>query len=369
MNKYNHEPRDARNQHKRFFAVRLRECLGGAWVRQQLTYVTTLFTMTVLLFATMGDAWARPLLATAPGLGVASSFAILGASTVTNTGPTVVTGDLGVSPGSAVTGFPPGIVVGGTIHAADAVAAQAQADATVAYNNLAGQACDTDKTGQDLGGQTLTTGVYCFNTSAQLTGILTLDGQGDPNAVFIFKIGSTLTTASASSVLLINGASACNVFWQVGSSATLGTGTTFVGTIIALASNTLTTGVSLSGRAIALTGAVTMDTNTISTAGCAAPPTSTPTATDTLVPSTNTPTLTLTPVLPTSTPTATNTLMPSTSIPTLPPTSVPTTSTPTATLTPVATTPVPIPEPITVVLFGTGLATLFAAVAARRRLK
>src|SRR6478672_8898990 len=146
-----------------------------------------------------------------------SSFAVLGGSTVTNTAtPTVVNGNLGVSPGSAVTGFPPGIVTGGTIHAADATAAQAQSDLAVVYTNLANTACNTDLTGQDLGGKTLTPGVYCFSTSAQLTGTLTLDGQGDPNAVFLFKIGSTLTTASASSVVFINGATAQETYWQVG---------------------------------------------------------------------------------------------------------------------------------------------------------
>src|SRR3954454_9358766 len=133
---------------------------------------------------------------TAPTLGSAQSFAVLGGSTVTNTGPSVITGDLGVSPGSAVTGFPPGTVVSGTIHAADAVAAAAQSSLTTAYNSLAGQACTQDLTGQDLGGLTLTAGVYCFSTSAQLTGTLTLNAQGNSSAVFIFKIGSTLTTAS-----------------------------------------------------------------------------------------------------------------------------------------------------------------------------
>src|SRR6202040_4373156 len=148
---------------------------------------------------------------------------------------------LGVSPGSAVTGFPPGIVVTGTIHAADAVALAAQNSVTTAYNSLASQACTQDLTGQDLGGKTLTAGIYCFSSSAQLTGALTLDAQGNPNAVFIFKIGSTLITASNSRVLLINGASPCDVFWQVGSSATLGTGTNFIGNILALTSITLTT--------------------------------------------------------------------------------------------------------------------------------
>jgi ice-binding like protein/exosortase sorting signal-containing protein len=189
-----------------------------------------------------------------------SSFAVLGGSTVTNTNtPTIVNGNLGVSPGSAVTGFPPGIVTGGTIHAADTVAAQAQTDLTTTYVNLANQACNTDLTGQDLGGKTLTPGVYCFSTSAQLTGTLTLDAQGLSNAVFIFKIGSTLTTASASSVLLINSGSSCGVFWQVGSSATLGTGTALLGSIVALTSITLNTGASVSGRVLARNGAVTLD--------------------------------------------------------------------------------------------------------------
>jgi Ice-binding-like len=193
-----------------------------------------------------------------------SSFAVLAGSTVTNTAtPTIVTGNLGVSPGSAVTGFPPGIVTGGSIHQDDAVAASAQSDLTTLYNSLAGTGCNSNLTGQDLGGKTLTPGVYCFSTSAQLTGTLTLDAQGDPNAVFVFQIGSTLTTASASSVLLINGASSCNVFWQIGSSATLGTGTSLAGTIAALTSITLNTGASLSGRALARNGAVTLDDNNV----------------------------------------------------------------------------------------------------------
>lgn len=212
-------------------------------------------------------AWAQ----TAPSLGSAQSFAVLGSSTVTNTGPSVITGDLGVSPGSAVTGFPPGLVVGGMIHAADAFALSAQGSVTTAYNSLAGQSCTQDLTGQDLGGLILTPGVYCFSTSAQLTGPLTLNAQGDASAVFIFKTGSTLTTASGSSVALMNGGSACNVFWQIGSSATLGTTTSFVGNILALTSITLTTAANVTGRALARTGAVTLDSNTITAAVCAAP--------------------------------------------------------------------------------------------------
>ncbi|MGI8535462.1 MAG: ice-binding family protein, partial [Mycobacteriales bacterium] len=153
------------------------------------------------------------------GLGTATPFAVLAGSTVTNTGPSVINGDLGVSPQTAVTGFPPG-TVNGTIHAADAVAGQAQAALTTAYNDAAGRAPDVNLTGQDLGGLTEPAGVYKFDSSAGLTGALTLNAQGNPDSVFIFQIGSTLTTASASSVLLTNGAQACHVFWQVGSSAT-----------------------------------------------------------------------------------------------------------------------------------------------------
>ncbi len=199
----------------------------------------------------------------APPLGSAQGFAVLGGSTVTNTGLSIVTGSLGVSPGSAVTGFPPGLMVSGTIHSADAATLAAQNAATAAYVSLVGQTCTQDLTGQDLGGHTLNAGVYCFSSSAQLTGTLTLDAQGDANAVFIFKMGSTLTTASASSVNLINGGSLCNVFWQVGSSATLGTGTSFTGNILALTSITVTTGASVMGRTLALNGAVTLDTSAV----------------------------------------------------------------------------------------------------------
>jgi hypothetical protein len=211
-------------------------------------------------------------------LGTAQNFGALGGSTVTNTGASTVNGNVGVSPGSAVTGFPPGIVVGGAIHSNDAVAMQAQNDVTTAYNNIAATPCDVDLTGQNLGGLTrspsvigLTPGVYCFSSSAQLNGTQTLDALGNPNALFLFKIGSTLTTASASSVTVANlpvGASSCNrVFWQVGSSATLGTGTSFIGDILALTSITLTTGANTSGRALARNGAVTLDTNNVNTCG------------------------------------------------------------------------------------------------------
>jgi hypothetical protein len=203
-------------------------------------------------------------------LGTAQSFAVLGGSTVTNTGPTTIYGNLGVNPGLAITGFPPGLVGGGAIHSGDGVTLQAQNDTTTAYVALAGEAVTQDLTGQDLGGKTLTAGVYRFASSAQLTGNLTLDAEGDPEAVFVFQIGSTLTTASNSSVLVIGGGSDCNVFWQVGSSATLGTTTAFKGNIVALTSISLTTGAKIRGRALARNGAVTMDTNDVSIAACAA---------------------------------------------------------------------------------------------------
>jgi hypothetical protein len=207
---------------------------------------------------------------TAPGLGAASSYAVLGGQTVTNTGPTTIGGDVGVSPGTAVTGFPPGIVTGGTIHSADANALQAQGAVTTAYNALAAEPCTADLTGQDLGGMTLTEGVYCFSSSAQLTGLLTLNAQGNASAVFVFKMVSTLTTASNSSVLVTNGGVDCNVFWQVGSSATIGTTTEFTGNILALTSIALQNGASVSGRALARNGAMTMDTNHVGFSGCAA---------------------------------------------------------------------------------------------------
>ncbi len=205
-------------------------------------------------------------------LGTAGNYAVLGGSTVTNTGPTVINGgNVGVSPGSAITGFPPGSVAPPyTLHGADAEAEQAQNDLTVAYNAAVGLPNTQDLTGQDLGGMTLLPGVYAFSTSAQLTGMLTLNNLGDPDAEFVFKIGSTLTTASNSSVVTINGGAdgGCGVIWQVGSSATLGTGTAFAGHILAQDSITLTTGASiLNGSALARTGAVTLDDNNIR--GCA----------------------------------------------------------------------------------------------------
>jgi len=209
----------------------------------------------------------------APPLGTAQTFAVLGGTTVTNTAtPTVVIGDLGVYSGTAVTGFPPGIVTGGTIYAGGAVAAEAQADNTIAYGNLLGQPCGTTITA-DLGGTTLTPGVYCSTSTMALTGTLTLDALGDPNAVWVFQIASSITTGTGASVVFKNSfGQDCNVFWQVGSSATLGTGTAFKGSILALASITLDTGASLSGRALAQNGAVTLDNNSVSVCSLSQPP-------------------------------------------------------------------------------------------------
>src|SRR6202140_2914943 len=224
--------------------------------------------LVICLFSMGTLAGAQP----APPLGSAQSFAVLGASTVTNTGPTIITGDLGVSPGTSCTGFPspctggPGVVNGTIYTGAGSLAGPAQSSALTAYNDLVAEPCGTNLTGEILGttpgAVTLSPGVYCFDSSAQLTGTLTLDGNG----VYVFQIGSTLTTASNSSVVLANGATADNVFWQVGSSATLGTGTAFAGSILALTSDTVTTGTSVAGRVFALNGAVTLDSNTITVA-------------------------------------------------------------------------------------------------------
>lgn len=193
-------------------------------------------------------------------LGTAEDFSVLGYTTVTNTGASTLQGSVGVSPGTSITGFPPGVAA--SIEAATTVASAAQGDSKLAYDDAFGRVT-TGETTADLGGLTLVGGVYAASAKGplSLTGTLTLDGEGNPNSVFIFQTDSTLTTASGSIVSLINGAQPCNVFWQVGSSATLGTGSDFIGNILALASVTVTTGADVQGRALAQTGAVTLDTN------------------------------------------------------------------------------------------------------------
>jgi hypothetical protein len=209
-------------------------------------------------------------------LGTATSFAVLAGSTVTNTGASVISGELGVNPGTAVTGFPPGTVTGGSVHGPDAVTLQAQRDLTTAYDDAAGRS-STATISADLAGSTLTPGVYTSASSLGLSGALTLDARGDPSAVFVFQAGSSLTVGSASQVRLLGGAQACNVFWQVGSSATIGSSSVFAGNVLALTSITMTTGATLNGRALARNGAVTLDTNTVTTTACATP-TATPPA-------------------------------------------------------------------------------------------
>ena len=229
---------------------------------------TILLAGLISLVAALAMAFALPAgAAEAPvDLGTAASYSVLGGQAVTNTGPSTMDGDVGVSPGTAIIGFPPGLV-GGAVHAGDANAAGAQSDLVIAYNDAAGRAPSANIAG-DLGGLTLTAGVYKASGSIGLTNTVTLDAQGNPDATFIFQIGSTLITASGSHVAMVNGTNPCNVFWQVGSSATLGTGSTFIGTIMALTSVTVTTGTNVTGRALARNGSVTLDTNTFVSAAC-----------------------------------------------------------------------------------------------------
>ncbi|MCW3036946.1 MAG: hypothetical protein JWM17_2258 [Actinobacteria bacterium] len=231
--------------------------------KRTLAALATAFLLSPVLLALPAEA-----VAVTPFLGSAVNFAAVAATTITNTGNTVVNGDIGVSPGSAITGFPPGIV-NGTIHAADGPAATAHADAHTAFVQASGEPCDFTLSIGDLGGQTLLPGVYCFTSSGiGLTGTLTLNAGGNPTAAWLFKIGTTLTTASNSAVVLVGGATPCNnnnITWEVGSSATLGSGTSFVGNILASASITLNTSARSSGSLYADTGAVTMDTNMVST--------------------------------------------------------------------------------------------------------
>ncbi|MCW3041503.1 MAG: hypothetical protein JWM31_3408 [Solirubrobacterales bacterium] len=276
------------------------------------------------------------------GLGTSAPFATLAGSTVTNTGPSVVNGDLGLSPGTAVTGFggPGDGTINGAIHIADSVAVTAKADLDNAYKDAAGRT-PAAALAADLGSSgSLGPGVYKATSALQLTGPVTLDAGGDASAIFIFQVGTALTTGSASSVNLINGAQPCNVFWQVGSSATLGSGSTFVGTILADQSISVNNGVTIQGRTLARTAAVTLINDTITRSDCATPtsspspspsPSSSPTPSPSPSPS------------PTSSPTPTPT-------PTPDPSSAPTPSPPPAPApapapSPTPTSPAPAPAP------------------------
>ena len=201
-------------------------------------------------------------------LGAADTFAVLGATTVTSAGVSTITGDLGVSPGTAVTGFGPGTVTGGALHTGDSLAAQAHGDLATAYAVAVLRTPEQPAVGA-LDGLTLHPGVHASGSTLSLAGTLTLDGDGDPDAVFILQAGSTLVTAAGSQVSLTDGAQACNVFWQVGSSATLGATSLLRGTILAHTSITVGAGVTIHGRALARDGAVTLDNDTVSVSPCA----------------------------------------------------------------------------------------------------
>lgn len=195
----------------------------------------------------------------APSLGKGAQFVVLGSSTFTNIGAGVYVGDVG-SALSTVVGFPLGILRYGAFQNSNSVAVQAQSDAKAAYNVLKDQSCNVNLTNQNLGGLTLTAGVYCFSAKAHLTGVLVLDGSNNPDAVWVFKIGTQLNTTTNSTVQLINQGQSLNVFWQVGDSATLNGGTRFHGNLLAMKNITLMNGASLLGRAFGLTGVVTMYT-------------------------------------------------------------------------------------------------------------
>jgi hypothetical protein len=239
--------------------------------------------------------------ATAINLGAATPYAVIAGTTITNTGSTVITGNIGLSPGTSITGFPPGLV-SGTTGAANATSLAAQTSAIAAYGVAAGATPFTTVAGGNIGGTTLSPGVYEAASAMQLTGPVTLNAGGDASAVFIFQAGSTLTTASGASVVLEGGAQACNVFWQVGSSATLGSATSFVGTILALASVTLNSGASVNGRLLAQTGAVTLNDNIITVPTCAATSGTTTTTAATTTTTASTTTATKKPVTTTTKP-------------------------------------------------------------------
>lgn len=237
------------------------------------------------IFALPAAAQAAPV-----GLGTAGPFVVLGGTKVTNVGPSVLNGNLGISPGTELEGFGLPAVINGSTHATNAVAAKAQLDLTTAYDVAAGQPVlpVNDLSGTDLGERVLAPGTYRYNAAALMNGALTLDAEGDPNAEFVFKIGSQLTTESASSVLLVNGASPCNVYWQVGSSADIGTTTAFQGSLMALTSISLKDGATVLGRMLARNGQVSLINNVLTRPLCATgattPPDETPGGSGTVSP-------------------------------------------------------------------------------------
>jgi hypothetical protein len=273
------------------------------------------------------------------GLGTLDSYSVLGGQTVTNTGSSVLSSDLGVSPGTAITGFPPGISLG-TTHAGDAPALQAQSDLTIAYDDAAGRA-PTALVAGDLTGQTLVGGVYKSSSPLSVTGELTLDAQGDPNTVFIFQSDSTLITGSNSTINLVNGTQACNIYWQVGSSATLGTSSDFKGTILALTSISVNTDTTVEGRALARNGQVSLDNNVFTAPGCLTSIPTTPVETPPATTPVETPPATTPPETTPPEPAPPETTPPMTNPPveTSPPATTPPETTPPMTNPPVETSP------------------------------
>lgn len=305
--------------------------------------LTFVFTSLSIAFWAVPEANAAT---TSVNLASASAYAVLAGSTITNTGPSVIAGDIGLSPGTAITGFPPGVQSSGVTNVANAPALMAQADLTAAYLDAASRTPFNTVSG-DLGGSTLVPGVYQSASSLALTGTVTLNGGGDASSVFIFKAGSTFVSATGSNVVLENGAQACNVFWQVGSSVTLGTTSQMSGTFMALTSITLNTGAQVSGRVLARNGAVTLDDNAITTPTCAAAvattTTSLATTTTTVAPTTTTvaPTTT-TPRTTTTLAVTTTTAAPASTTTTSPATTTTTTSPATTTTVPTTTTTTPV---------------------------
>ncbi len=320
---------------------------ASIWRRRRvsaaLAPLAVIVSVAMLIPIMRGDA------ATLLSLGSAESFAVLAGTAITNTGTTTIVGDVGSSPTSTTTGFGT-VALTGTNHGGDATTVQAKTDLDAAYVNAVSSA-PTATIGTELGGTTVTPGVY--NSAAgtfAITGTLTLDSQSDPNAVFIFQMATTLTTAAASAVTFSNGGSACNVFWQVGSSATLGANTQLLGSILAFTSITSGAGSSIAGRLLAEGGAVTIDSNNITVPACTPPPPPTTTTTEPPTTTTTVPTTTTTTVPTTTTttvPTTTTTTVPTTTTTTEPPTTTTTVPTTTTTTAAPPTTTSSTPDPTT----------------------